>query len=171
MKKKFLILIFAFIISNLCFTSEADCQSELAHWKLKSEFIQPLIPSANSEDFGRVVYRTYERESPRGVLEIILSEADCRTQGKGTGSLYVPERVDASKKLFPAAEYKILEIENHKAILENQSHLPLALAIQVNDNVILNLESSSLNQEELISIAKEILSSWNFTKSDSFPAP
>ncbi|MBQ7197055.1 MAG: hypothetical protein IJS40_06560 [Synergistaceae bacterium] len=166
MKKKFLILIFAFIISNLCFASEADCQSELANWKLKSEFIQPLIPSANSEDLGQVVYRTYERESPRGVLEIIW------TEGKGTENLYIPANVDDSKKLFPGAEYKILEIENHKAILENQSdsrsptHLPLALAIQVDDNVILNLESSSLNQEELISIAKEILSSWNFTKSD-----
>ena len=164
MKKIFLGLIFSFVIFN------SQAQAAFQDWKLINEYVQPLIPDATSEDLGRVVYRTYERESPRGTLEIIL------TEGKGTGSLYVPELVNDSKQLLPAAEYKILELEDgspagsHKAILENQSYLPLALAIQVDDNVILNIESSSLNQEELILIAREILSSWNFIESDLSPA-
>ena len=73
-------------------------------WELKKEFVTPLIPDSNSEDLGRVIYKTYERESPRAVLEIIL------TEGAGTGNLYVPESVNISKGLMPASKYKILEI-------------------------------------------------------------
>lgn len=159
MKKIFFLFTFILMIFN------SQAQAAFQDWTLTNEFTTPLIPDANSEDLGRVIYRTYERESPRGTLEIIL------TEGKGTGDLYVPESVDETKKLMPASEYKILEIDNHRAILENQSFLPLVLAVQVDDNVILNIESSSLNQEELVSIAKEILSSWKNTKSVSFPAP
>lgn len=147
----------------MIFNSQA--QAAFQDWTLTKEFITPLIPDANSEDLGRVIYKTYKRKSPRGTLEIIL------TEGKGTGNLYVPENVDENKKLMPASEYKILEVDGHKAILENQSFLSLVLAVQVDDNIVLNIESSSLNQEELISIAKEFLSSWKNTKSDSFPAP
>ena len=159
--KKFLIIIAFFLFSPFI----AHAEIKISDWTLTKEFITPLIPDANSEDLGRVIYKTYERKSPRGILEIIL------TEGKGTGNLYVPENVDENKKLMPASEYKILEVDGHKAILENQSFLPLVLAINVDDNVILNIESSSLNQEELVSIAKQILSSWKNTKSVSFPAP
>ena len=159
MKKNLLILIAIFI---LIFNSKT--QAAFQDWNLTSEFITPLTASANSEDLGRVIYRTYEKKSPRAVLEIIL------TEGRGCGNLYVPENADDSKKLMPASEYKILEIDGHRAILENQSYLPLAIAVKVRDNVILNIESPSLNQEELISIAREILSLWKNTKSDSFPA-
>ena len=152
MEKIFLILTLILTIFN------SQAIAAFKDWNLTSEFTQTLIPDANSEDLGRVIYRTYEREAPRGILEIIL------TQGKGTGNLYIPEKINDSKKLMPASEYKILDINGLKAILENQSYLPLVLAIQVDDNVILNIESSSLTQEELISISREILSSWNFTK-------
>lgn len=165
MKKIFLILFFALVFVNPCGSFEInENEIKISGWVLKNESVTPLIASANSEDLGRVIYKTYERKSPRAAVEIIL------TEGKGCGSLYVPGNVDNSKKLMPASEYKILEIDGHSAILENQSYLPLALAIRVSDNVVLNIESSSLNQEELISIAKEILSLWKNTKSDSFPA-
>ena len=158
MKKIFFIFIFIFTIFN------SQAQAALQDWILTNEFIQPLIPGDNSEDLGRVIYRTYEKKSPLKKFEIIL------TEGKGTGNLYIPEKINDAKKLMPASEYKILNINGRKAILENQSYLPLALAIQVDNNVILNIESSSLNQEELISIAKEFLLSWKNIKSDSFQA-
>ena len=150
-------LIFVFMVSHTAYA--------LAGWTLINEFVQPLIPSANSEDLGHVIYRTYEKKSPQETLEIILAE------GKGIGNLYVPEHVKNSKGLMPASEYKILEVGGKKAIFEKQPYLPSALAVAVDDNIILNLESSSLNEKDLISIAEEILSSWKNMKSDLFPVP
>ena len=156
--KRILIVFFIFLSSSPCFALEIP--EKISDWHLTNEYIQPLIPDATSEDMGRVIYKTYEREAPRGTLEIIL------TEGTGTGSLYIPDEIKKSKGLMPANEYKIFEINGRKAILENQSYLPLAIAIDVADNVILTIESPSLNQDELIKIAEEILSSWNFIKSD-----
>ncbi|MBR6902031.1 MAG: hypothetical protein IKN30_08260 [Synergistaceae bacterium] len=156
--KRILIVFFIFLSSSPCFALEIS--EKISDWHLTNEYIQPLIPDATSEDMGRVIYKTYEREAPRGTLEIIL------TEGTGTGSLYIPDEIKKSKGLMPANEYKIFEINSRKAILENQSYLPLAIAIDVADNVILTIESPSLNQDELIKIAEEILSSWNFIKSD-----
>lgn len=156
--KRILIAFFIFLSSSPCFALEIP--EKISDWHLTNEYIQPLIPDATSEDMGRVIYKTYEREAPRGTLEIIL------TEGTGTGSLYIPDEIKKLKGLMPANEYKIFEINSRKAILENQSYLPLAIAIDVADNVILTIESPSLNQDELIKIAEEILSSWNFIKSD-----
>ena len=146
MRKIILVLAF-FLFSSAAYGFEI----QISGWELKSEFVTPLIPDANSEDLGRVVYKTYERESPRAVLEIIL------TEGTGTGNLYVPESVDASKGLMPADGYEILEIEGHRAVLESPEFLPMALAINAGENLIINLESPSLSREELIETAKEIL--------------
>ena len=148
-----IILIPVLVLAFFCFSSAAfaDTEIQIPGWELKSEFVTPLIPDANSEDLGRVVYKTYERESPRAVLEIIL------TEGTGTGNLYVPESVDASKGLMPADGYEILEIEGHRAVLESPEFLPMALAINAGQNLIINLESPSLSREELIETAKEIL--------------
>jgi len=154
MKKIILSLIF---ILNSAFSCEAF-NIDLRDWTLMSEFVTPLILDATSEDLGRVVYQNYQRISPHGTLEIIL------TEGKGSGWLYVPEYVDNSKKLMPASEYKILEIDGHKAIFERQPHLPPALSVYVDESRVLNIESPALKQEELISIAREILSSWKNTK-------
>ena len=156
--KRILIAFFIFLSSSPCFALEIS--EKISDWHLTNEYIQPLIPDATSEDMGRVIYKTYEREAPRGTLEIIL------TEGTGTGSLYIPDEIKKLKGLMHANEYKIFEINGRKAILENQSYLPLAIAIDVADNVILTIESPSLNQDELIKIAEEILSSWNFIKSD-----
>ncbi|MBQ9419762.1 MAG: hypothetical protein IJU31_05225 [Synergistaceae bacterium] len=127
-------------------------------WQLVSEYVQPLIPDATSEDIGQVIYRTYERESPKAALDVIL------TQGKGTGSLYVPDEVKTSKGLMPASGYEVVEVGGRKAILETQSNLPIALAVKAEDNITLTIESYSLSIEEAIKIAEEILSSWKNTK-------
>ena len=141
------------VLAFFCFSSAAfaNFEIQISGWELKNEFVTPLIPDANSEDLGRVIYKTYERESPRAILEIII------TEGTGTGNLYVPENVNASKGLMPASEYKILEINGHRAIFESPEFLPAALAVNAGENLIINLESSSLSQEELIEIAGEIL--------------
>lgn len=156
MKKIFAALIFALLSSG---AYALELPEKIDEWHLTSEYIQPLNLEATSEDLGRVIYKTYERDAPKGTLEIIL------TEGAGTGSLYVPDEVKKSKGLMPASEYKIFEINGKKAILEIQSYLPLALAVEVNDDVVLTIESPSLNQDELIKIAEEILSSWNFISS------
>ena len=152
--KRFLALIFSLIFASSCEAFNID----LRDWTLMSEFITPLVLDATSEDLGRIVYQKYQRISPHGTLEIIL------TEGAGSGWLYVPEYINNSKKLMGASEYKILEIDGHEAVFERQPHLPLSLSVYVDEKHVLNIESSALNQEELISIAREILSSWKDIK-------
>ena len=149
MKKIFAALIFALLSSG---AYALELPEKIYEWHLTGGYVQALMPDAISEDLGRVIYKTYERDAPKGTLEIIL------TEGTGTGSLYVPDEVKKSKGLMPASEYKIFEVNGKKAILENQSYLPLAVAVNVSDDVILTIESPSLNQDELIKIAEEILS-------------
>ena len=141
------------------FTSCAfEIPDKIGEWYLEREYSQPLIADVKSQDLGCVVYRNYRRNSPIGTLEIIL------TQGKGTGNLYVPDTVGNSKGVMSSeADYKILEISGKKAILENQSYLPLALAVNADDNVVFTIESSSLNESEIVNLARSILS-WNITK-------
>ena len=149
MKKIFAALIFALLSSG---AYALELPEKIYEWHLTGGYVQPLNLEATSEDLGRVIYKTYERDAPKGTLEIIL------TEGTGTGSLYVPDELKKSKGLMPASEYKIFEVNGKKAILENQSYLPLAVAVNVSDDVILTIESPSLNQDELIKIAEEILS-------------
>ena len=150
--KKFLVLIFILMFSNSSFAFE------IKEWHLINENVTPLIFEATSKDLGKIIHKTYEHNNSKKTFELIL------TQGSGTGSLYVPEKIKNSRGLMPADEYKILEINGKKAILENKSYLPLVIAVQVNDNTVLNIESFSLNQEELINLTEAVLSSWNFIK-------
>lgn len=154
--RKFLLVIFL-LLSSCSYALELP--EAINEWQCINENIVPLILDANGENLGRVVYRDYVRESPKGSLQIIL------TEGKGTGNLYVPEKINNSHGVMPSdSGYKILSISGHKSILESQSFMPLALAVNAGDNVILTIESSSLNENELINFAEEILSSWSSTK-------
>lgn len=139
-----------------------SCAYGAEEWHLVNEYITPLIAVANSQDLGQVIYRDYERYNPAGLVTTIL------TKGVGTGALYVPEKVNAAKGLMPAdSSYEVLEVVGRKAILENQSYMPLALAVHVDDNTILTIESISLNHDEIIKFAEEILlQEWNAIKSD-----
>ena len=132
------------------------------NWRLVNEYITRLVLDANSQDLGQVIYRDYEHEAPAGTLQVII------TQGVGTGALYVPEKVNASKGLMPSdSGYEVLKVSGRKAIIESQSFMPLVLAINVDDNTILTIESASLSHDEIINFAEEILSQqWNITKSD-----
>ena len=128
-------------------------------WQCVKEYVTQLVPDATGKSLGRVVYRDYEREAPRGLVQVIM------TDGTGTGSLYVPEKASDSKGDLPTeAAYKLITVSGCKSILEIYPYMPLALAVSVGDNVILTIESSSLNENEIVSFAEEILSRWSTTK-------
>ena len=136
-----------------------ELPDSVGEWQCVNEHITPLVPAATSADLGRVVYRDYAREAPRGFVQIIM------TEGTGTGSLYVPEKANDSKGDLPTeAAYKLITVSGCKSILEIYPYMPLALAVSVGDNVILTIESSSLNENEIVSFAEEILSRWSTTK-------
>ncbi len=153
MKKFLLILIFALL--NSC-AYALELPEKINDWHSVNEFVAPLIASEKSQDLGKIIYKDYERENPKKTLQIIL------TEGKGTGSLYVPEKVKTSKGLMPSeAGYKILNVAGKRAILETQSYLPLVLAINIDNNIVLTIESKSLNENEIVKFAEELLlSKW-----------
>ncbi len=128
-------------------------------WRCVNEHIVPLILDVNSEDLGRMVYRDYVRDFPKGTLQIVM------TEGRGTGSLYVPEGVRDSKGAMPAESgYEILNVAGRKSVLEKRAYMPLALAVSAGDNVIITIETGSLTEGEIVSFAEEILSSWRSTE-------
>ncbi|MBR0034234.1 MAG: hypothetical protein IJP54_01030, partial [Synergistaceae bacterium] len=78
------------VLTFLMFSGRAfafELPDAVKEWRCVKEHIVPLVLDVNSEDIGRMVYRDYEREMPKGTVQIIL------TEGRGTGSLYVPEGV------------------------------------------------------------------------------
>ena len=128
-------------------------------WQCVNEHVTSLVPDATGESLGRVVYRDYVREAPNGLVQVIM------TDGEGTGNLYVPEKLNDSKGVLPTdSRYQLLNVAGHKSILESYPFMPLALAVSVGDNVILTIESGSLNENEIVSFAEEILSRWRTTK-------
>ena len=67
--------------------------------------------------------------------------------------------------MMPAdSVYRVLTIAGHAAILEGQSYMPVALAVNAGDNVVLTLETASLSEAEIVNLAEEILSLWRVTK-------
>lgn len=157
MRKVFGVLVMLWVIVSPAVALELP--DSVGEWRRVGEHVVPLVPAANSEDLGRMVYADYVRESPRGSLQVIL------TEGAGTGSLYVPERVRDSKGMMPAdSAYRVLTVAGHSAILEDQSYMPVALAVKAGDNVVLTLETASLSEVEIVNLAEEILSLWRSTK-------
>ena len=160
--RRFLVLMMLLLTSCAYALELPDSVNE---WQCVKEHIVTLTPEADGVNLGRMVYRDYTRKAPIGAVQVIL------TEGTGTGSLYVPESVKASKGLMPSdSEYRVFTIAGRKSILESQSYMPLVLAVSVGDNVILTIESSSLTENEIVSFAEEMLSRWNTTESDSYPA-
>ena len=121
-------------------------------WQCVNEYVVPLVADANSADMGTITYRDYERDNR--TLNVIL------TQGKGTGSFYVPEHVNDAKGVMPSGSgYEVLEVAGFKAVLERHEYLPLALSVNVSKDTVLTIESSPLNDEEDIThLAGSILS-------------
>ncbi len=156
MRRIVLVLMFL-MFSGRAFAFELP--DAVKEWRCVKEHIVPLVLDVNSEDIGRMVYRDYEREMPKGTVQIIL------TEGRGTGSLYVPEGVRDSEGAMPSESgYEILSISGRKSVLEKRAYMPLALAVSAGDNVVLTIETGSLTEDEIVSFAEEILSSWRSTE-------
>lgn len=158
MRKFFVLLLMMLMCSPV---SAFEVPDVIGEWRMADEKTVPLITDYNNELHGRVIYRTYKRESPVGVLEVII------TEGSGTGSLYVPEKVNGTKGMMPSdSGFEVLKVAGHDAVLEQQSFMPLVLAVDIDNNITMNLESPSMNKDELVRTAEVILSSWRVTESD-----
>lgn len=108
-----------------------------------------------SEDLGIWHNRVYTRSAPSARATAILME------GAGPGTLRVPAG-DVSADDFPigfGAHYRTLEVAGHRAVLERQDLLGLALAIELGKNRTLTLESVTTPQEELLELAEGLVSS------------
>ena len=125
---------------------------EIGEWHKVSENVTPLITEYNGESHGRITYRTYKRESPSAFLEVIL------TEGKGTGSLYVPESVNTSKGMMPSdSGFEIVKVSGHDAIIESQSYMPLVLAVNLSKDIVLTVETFALDEKGIIDFTENMI--------------
>ena len=105
--------------------------SEVGEWRSDREDRIPFTLSASSRDVGRWTCRVYTRKAPRGSVEVNLME------GSGPGPLRVPDAVGSYDVFLDAqAEYRVLEVAGHRAILELQSLLPAALVVSVGERTL-----------------------------------
>lgn len=152
MKRK---IFFAFIIAVMLFPScinALELPDSIREWHSVSERVQNLIAIAGNKNLGRCVYKTYERESPKGYMNLIL------TEGPGTGSLYVPERINDSKGVMQVSSgYEVLSISGYSAVLERHEYMPSALAVNISKDIILTVETGSLDDKGIIEITEELL--------------
>ena len=150
---------FTVIITIMLFTSRIhalELPDEIQEWHSVSEYVMPLIASKDNTNFGRCVYKSYVRESPKSYMQVIL------TEGSGTGTLYVPERVNDSKGvMYSPSRYEILNIAGHNSIIEHHEHIPTALAVNISKDIILTLEAGSLDDNEMIELAEEFVKKLN----------
>lgn len=136
-----------------------ELPDSVKEWRCVNEHVVPLVLDVNSENLGRMVYRDYVREFPRGSVQVIL------TEGRGTGSLYVPEGVRDVAGAMPAESgYELLDVAGRKSVLEKRAYMPLALAVSAGDNVVLTIETGSLSEKEIVNFAEGVLSSWRSTE-------
>ncbi len=129
-----------------------ELPDSVKEWRCVNEYVVPLILDVNSEDLGRIVYRDYEREMLKGTVQVIL------TEGRGTGSLYVPEEVRDVAGAMPAESgYRIIDIDGRKSIIERHEFIPISIAVDAGENIVITIESSTLNEEEITEFARNIL--------------
>ena len=152
-KKFFAVIIFLFLFAPCVCAFELP--QKINNWVAVNENVLNLNASTENQNLGRVIYKNYIRRRPRGELQIILTEGD------GPGALYVPENniknSDSDSLFASGSDYEVLNILGYRAILELNENLPPSLAVRVNQDTTLTIESYSLNKNEIINLAKEIL--------------
>ena len=145
----------ALFITLLLFPSHIhalELPDTIHEWHSVSEYVVPLIAAKDNTDFGRCVYRDYVREATKGYMQVIL------TEGTGTGTLYVPERVNDSKGVMSSSSgYDVVSVAGHDSIIEHHENMPSVLAVNVSKDIILTIETVSLNDESIIELAEELL--------------
>lgn len=151
-KKIFALFVFIILLSFSSRIHALELPDEIREWHSVSEYVQFLIASKDNTDFGRCVYKSYVREAPKSYMQVIL------TEGRGTGTLYIPERLNDSKGvMYSPSRYEILNISGHNSIIEHHENLPLSLAVSVSKDIILTLEADSLDDNEIIELAEEFV--------------
>ena len=94
-------------------------------------------------------------QAPAGVLKFKILEINLVT---GQGGLNYSVGNAQGKAVMPVdSEYRELKINGLKAIYERNNFLPDVLAIELNNNAVLNLELYTDNLNELIEIAEQLL--------------
>ena len=106
-----------------------------------------------SEDMGTWYSGTYSRSAPAASVEVNLME------GPGAGSLYIPDNGGRTNDapLGFSSTYETLDIAGKRAILERGEVTGQALAVALDKNRTLTLESKSLNTEELLDFADRLV--------------
>ena len=150
MLKKFIIIILIFALSSaaLAFDLPDEFNVNDITWRKSSESVKNLDASYSSAKFGVWLNKIYRANNK--ILEINLIT--------GQGGLNYSVGNAQGKAVMPAdSEYKELEVNGHKAIYERNNFLPDLLAIELNNQAVLNLELYTDNLNELIEIAEQLL--------------
>ena len=149
--KKFLAVLLLLVFPSM--SAALELPNKINEWIAAGENIVPLITQPDNIDLGRCVYKYYVSETPKGELQIIL------TEGRGTGPLYVPDEVRKSDEvLLPSSSgYRVMNISGKRAVLETNENLPVSLAIRYDENITLTIETNSLNEHEIILFAESLL--------------
>ncbi|MBQ7733658.1 MAG: hypothetical protein IJT58_06530 [Synergistaceae bacterium] len=150
--RKFLAVLALLLLPS--FAGAFELPAKVAGWESSGEQVVPLITRPDNIELGRCVYKSYVREAPFCEVQVIL------TEGKGPGTLYVPDEIKNSGGLFPSSSgYKVMSVGGRRAILETNENLPMSLAVRVDDNVTLTIESNALDESEIVIFAEKLLTS------------
>ena len=145
----FLILMSGILCAN-DFNFNFNLPENFNGWNLRREYVKNLILDVNSEDLGKIIYRTYANKNNKD-LEIILMI------GSSSGEFNIPNEKNLNPGIMRSdSEYKLINIFDHPAIIERVNFLPAALSIKISADCTLIFESD-LNDEQLINLAEEFL--------------
>ncbi len=123
---------------------------ELAGFQAEKETVYPLNSTAGP--VGQWTLRTYRRENGSFLKVTLLT-------GSGPGS-FTPGDIRGKKDDRPlgfGSTYEILSLGGRRAVLEEIPSLGTALAVPLEKEGSLTLESPSLTRDEMLSAALELL--------------
>jgi hypothetical protein len=128
----------------------APLPDALAEWRGSQTQTTRLTAS---EELGLWTSRVYTRVAPIAGVEANLME------GSGPGSLYVPEGevVGNEGPLCFSSTYETLIVAGKRAILERGDTTGQALAVSLDKERTLTLETKSLSKEELLDFAAQLI--------------
>ena len=117
-------------------------------WRKSSERVKNLDASYSAAKFGVWLNKIYKANNK--ILEINLVT--------GQGGLNYSTGNAQGKAVMPVdSEYRELKINGLKAIYERNNFLPDVLAIELNNQAVLNLELYTDNLNELTEIAEQLI--------------
>ena len=137
--------------------ASASVLPEIPGFQGEEERIFPLSSAAGS--VGQWTLRIYSKENGNRLKVTLLT-------GTGPG-VFSPANDEEKKDDRPigfGSTYEILSLGERRAVLEEVPSLGLALAVPLDKEGSLTLESSSLSREEILSAALALLQTINTQK-------